>query len=222
MDKLNLNNITCVIVDGYWPANKNARVLNYCADLCDFHSVKLLSFEQPTIDYSYDFIKIPKLNYLEYSAFAIKELPKYIESDYALVLNHDGYIVDTKYWDNNFLNYDYIGAPWHAGTLPNARVGNGGFSLRSKKLLDRCMKDDFVLYPTNDDIMICSIYKELIEADGLKFAPVDIAAKFSYGGPVPEVNREWTECFGAHIGKPNYDFEKPMCESFVKLVFKDC
>ena len=221
MEKLNLKSITCVIIDGYHPANKNAKVLNYCANLCDFHSVKLLSFERPTIEYNHEFIQIPRLNYLEYSAFAIKELPKYIESEYALFLNHDGYIVDLKYWDENFLNYDYIGAPWQPGTLPNARVGNGGFSLRSKKLLDRCMKDDFVLYPLNDDVMICSVYKDMIEADGLKFAPVEVAARFSYGGPISEVQREWTECFGAHIGTPNHDFEIPMCKAFVDLVFKD-
>ena len=221
MKKLNLKNITAVIVDGFHPANKNAMVLNYCANLCDFNSVKLLSFEKPTVEYNFDFIQIPKLNYIEYSAFAIKELPKYIQSDYALVLNHDGYIVNLDAWDDNFLNYDYIGAPWHPKTLSNTRVGNGGFSLRSKKLLDRCMEKDFVLNGLNDDVMICSIYKDILEKDNLKFAPLEVAAKFSWGGHIPEIYRHWKECFGAHIGKPNVEVEHKMCNEFVNLVFKN-
>jgi len=217
MEKLNLKNITAVIVDGFNPANKNAKVLNYCAGLCDFHSVKLFSFEEPTVKYDFDFFKIPKINYLEYSAFVIKELPKYIESDYVLILNHDGYIVNIAAWDSNYLNYDYIGAPWHANTLSNTRVGNGGFSLRSKKLLDRCMKEDFVLNGLNDDVMICSVYKDLLEADGLKFAPLDIAAKFSWGGNIPEISRHWKECFGAHIGQPNAEVSNEIHKEFTNL-----
>ena len=114
--KLNLKNITAIIVDGFNPANKNAEVLNYCADLCDFHSLKLLSFEKPTIKYDYDFCHIRRINYLEYNIFVVKELPKHIESDYALVMNHDGYIVNTDAWTDDFLKYDYIGAPWHRNT----------------------------------------------------------------------------------------------------------
>lgn len=221
MNKINLKNITAVIVDGFNPANKNAKVLNYCANLCDFYSVQLFSFEKPSIPYDFEFFKIDKINYLEYSYFIIKEMPKQIKSEYVLILNHDGYIVNINAWDNNFLNYDYIGAPWHPKTLSNARVGNGGFSLRSKKLLNRCMKEDFIIHQLNDDVMICSVYKDLLESDGIKFAPLDIAAKFSWGGHIPEMYRDWKECFGAHIGKPNFEVEYKMCNEFVNLVFKN-
>lgn len=221
MDKLNLKNITAVIVDGFNPANKNAKVLNYCANLCNFYSLQLFSFEKPSTPYNFEFIEIGKINYLQYSEFVIKELPKYIKSDYVLILNHDGYIVNINAWDDNFLSYDYIGGPWHPGTLPNTRVGNGGFSLRSKRLLDRCMKEDFTLHSLNDDVMICSIHKNLLELDDIKFAPLEVAAKFSWAGHIPEIHRDWKECFGAHIGKPNYEVEYKMCNEFVNLVFKD-
>jgi hypothetical protein len=222
MSKLNLKNVTAVIVDGFNPANKNAKVLNYCANLCDFYSLQLFSFEKPTIEYPFEFFQIPRINYLEYSYFVIKELPKYIKSDYVLILNHDGYIVNVNAWNNKFLEYDYIGAPWEPGTLPNnARVGNGGFCIRSKKLLDRCMQADFQMYNMNDDVMICAINKNLLEKEGLKFAPLDLAAKFSWGGFIPEIERDWKECFGAHIGKPTYESEYERCQEFVNLVFKD-
>jgi len=218
MNKLNLKNVTAVIIDGFYPADKNAKVLNYCSNLCDFHSLKLFSFEKPKIEYNFDFFEIDRLNYLEYSLFAIKELPKYIESEFALVLNHDGYIVNVNAWDNNFLKYDYIGAPWLENTLPNARVGNGGFSLRSKKLLDRCMKEDFIIKPLNDDVMICSVYKDLLENDGLRFAPVELAARFSWGGSIPEFHRNWNEAFGAHMTRPNAQVSHEMLKDFINLI----
>lgn len=218
MAKLNLKNITAVIIDGFNPSNKNAKVLNYCASLCDFYSLQLFSFEKPTVPYNFEFIKIGKINYQEYSSFIIKEMPKYIKSEYVLVLNHDGYIVNTDCWDNNFLNYDYIGAPWLPNTLPNARVGNGGFSLRSKELLDRCMKEDFMVNGLNDDIAICSVYKDLLENSQLKFAPVDLAAKFSWGGYIPEIHKDWKNCFGAHISRPNNQVTQQMYDEFTNLV----
>ena len=205
MNKLNLNNVTCVIVDGYNPANKCAQVLNYASKLCDFHSIKLFSFEQPTIPFNFEFIKIDKMTHIQYSIFMIQNLPKYIESEYVLIMQNDGYIVDINKWDNDFLKYDYIGAPWHPGTLPNTRVGNGGFSLRSKKLLQSCLHQDFIMQPINEDITICSLNKDLLELNGLKFAPIDVAAKFSWGGDIPEINRNWNDCFGAHMTN-NQDF----------------
>jgi hypothetical protein len=38
---------------------------------------------------------------------------------------------------NDFINYDYIGAPWYTKFNLNSNVGNGGLSIRTKKL---CVK----------------------------------------------------------------------------------
>ena len=36
---------------------------------------------------------------------------------------------------NDFINYDYIGAPWNTKFNLNSNVGNGGFSIRTKKIM---------------------------------------------------------------------------------------
>jgi len=60
-----------------------------------------------------------------------------------LLVQPDGFVINPDKWDNQFFEYDYIGAPWEQ--VPHSyldpwgkphRVGNGGFSFRSKKLLD--------------------------------------------------------------------------------------
>ena len=79
-------------------------------------------------------------------------LNNYIDSDFVLIIQDDGHIVNPHLWDNEFLNYDYIGAPWpnnkkwknrfskydekvSSNIIRNFNlnnIGNGGFSLRSK------------------------------------------------------------------------------------------
>ena len=46
-------------------------------------------------------------------------------------------MLDGAAWRPEFLDYDYIGAVW-PHVLDKYNVGNGGFSLRSKALLEAC------------------------------------------------------------------------------------
>jgi hypothetical protein len=61
-------------------------------------------------------------------------------------------------------------------------VGNGGFSLRTKKILDVMKTTHFpFLSNVNEDVQICRYYrKELEEVYDLKFAPQSLASLFSY------------------------------------------
>ena len=66
-----------------------------------------------------------------YSRFMLRDLHRHIATSHALCVQWDGYVLDPARWDREFLEYDYIGAPWpHFGDA--MRVGNGGFSLRSR------------------------------------------------------------------------------------------
>ena len=49
-------------------------------------------------------------NISEYNNFMLK-IGEYIESDFALVVQDDGHIVNPNNWSDEFLAYDYIGAP---------------------------------------------------------------------------------------------------------------
>ena len=85
--------------------------------------------------------------------------------------------------------YDYIGAPWSEGaTPPDQRVGNGGFSIRSRRLLEALRDPELDYDPTRgEDQLICHTLRPVLEArHGIRFAPLDIAQRFSFerDGPV--------------------------------------
>ena len=89
-----------------------------------------------------------------YNKFCIKELSKYINTSHYLIIQHDGFVINPQAWDDEFLEYDYIGSPWNDGNAKLAdidekyKVGNGGFSLRSKRLGDVCLNYPFDEYET--------------------------------------------------------------------------
>ena len=153
-------------------------------------------------------IIIPELDYKEYNEFVAMKLWQYIGSDYVLLVQNDGYITDGSLWTNEFLKYDYIGAPWPipqdettyrtpSGRL--SRVGNGGFSLRSRKILRAPIllglefTDNGTGFP-HEDGFLCVHSRDFLEQNGIRFAPVELAARFSTELTVPET----VKSFGGH------------------------
>ncbi len=122
-----------------------------------------------------------------YSQFVIKELGKYITTDYALVVQWDGFIIDGTAWANEFWDYDYIGAKWPHLT-GDFRVGNGGFSLRSKRLLNALNDPAIALNADeNEDEAICVRHREWLETKyGFAFADERVADRFAFdvGRPI--------------------------------------
>jgi len=113
----------------------------------------------------------------DYSRFMVKSLADHTRTRFALVVQYDGYVLDGRRWEAAFQDYDYLGAPWGRPS----RVGNGGFSLRSQKLL-RALRDPRIaenLVP--EDLAICETYRSLLENEhGIRFAPPEVAARFSF------------------------------------------
>lgn len=119
----------------------------------------------------------------DYSRFMIRELGSHLSSDHALIVQWDSFIVDTTAWDPAFLDYDYIGAPWPGKTQP---VGNGGFSLRSRKLLTALQDSDITeIFP--EDQAICEHYHKLLsQRYGIRFAPLEVARRFAFELEAPQ------------------------------------
>lgn len=133
-----------------------------------------------------------------YNKFVMKDIYRYIGTDHILLFQNDGYIRNVDAWDENFLKYDYIGAPWPWESYKNHPVGNGGFSLRSKKLCNILANDLLIEAAAPEDVQICIHYRDyLINNYDIKFAPVDVASKFSV-----EWHDKYSNQFGFH-GKWN-------------------
>lgn len=123
-------------------------------------------------------IAIPDLKSInDYSHFMLKELNQYIQTPHVLVVQWDGFVTQPEFWRSQFLDYDYIGPPWYHGGSPGL-VGNGGFSLRSKRLLQALSQLDFARDEPEDTAICVSHRQELEHRFGIQFAPLALAQEF--------------------------------------------
>lgn len=113
-----------------------------------------------------------------YSQFMLRGLGQWVETPHILTVQWDGFVTDPNAWDPTCLDYDFVGAPWpHFG--PQAVVGNGGFSLRSKRLLD-ALEQLPIKHDEPEDVAICRTWRgDLVEHHHIRFAPPDLAQTFS-------------------------------------------
>ena len=119
-----------------------------------------------------------------YSAFVLRGLAGMVTTSHALVVQWDGWVSDAAAWDPAFLEWDYIGAPWPRpdAAAGEVDVGNGGFSLRSRRLLDALAGPDFAPVPgIAEDVLICRTWRRTLEREhGIRFAPAAVATRFAY------------------------------------------
>jgi hypothetical protein len=120
----------------------------------------------------------------DYSAFLLDKLADHVRTEHCLVIQWDGFVIDADRWDDRFLDYDYIGAPWPQFS-DGHDVGNGGFSLRSRKLLEACRSPGFV--PSHpEDVAIGRMNRDFLERDcGIRFADGATAASFAFERSAP-------------------------------------
>jgi hypothetical protein len=120
----------------------------------------------------------PMRSRVDYSRFMLRDLADRISTSHALCVQWDGFILNGDAWEPEFLEYDYIGAVWpHFSDAYN--VGNGGFSLRSRRLLEACTDLPFEGHEA-EDVLICRVHREELEKRGLRFAPESVARRFSF------------------------------------------
>jgi hypothetical protein len=125
---------------------------------------------------------------MDYSRLMLLEVPKYIQTDFFMVAQYDGFILDGAAFSQDFYNYDYIGAPWPSSAYPYFCVGNGGFSWRSRRMaLAAAGMADFWNEIEPEDEFISRIARVALEArHGCRFAEVETAKRFSSELVLPE------------------------------------
>lgn len=120
-------------------------------------------------------------------------------------MHADGFVVHPEMWREEFLDYDYIGAPWplppegdtttyrdRDGNI--CRVGNSA-GIRSKRLMDFPKKAGIPwegeyaygrMWYYEDGFICCKI-RHLLEAEGMRIAPLSVAKYYSHEKMIPEV-----------------------------------
>jgi Protein of unknown function (DUF5672) len=180
MERLALPNVTlCAATSVNLAATLTA--LRRCLDQCEFGAA-LLFTDQPVPDppVGLEVIAIDRLaSARAYSRFVLADLPPYITTSHCLIVQWDGFILRRAAWDRGFLSFDYIGAPWPQFDDDHT-VGNGGFSLRSKRLMGAC-RTIAAAEDHPEDVAIGRTHRTRLERDfDLRFADPDTAARFSY------------------------------------------
>jgi len=209
---INLQSVTLIAIDGVGNNNFITKAIQLSKNNINFFKCLLLSpnkFYENSQDI--EIIQIDKMTYYEWNRFMIKEIYKYVNTSHYLFIDSDGFVINGNLWNDEFLKYDYIGAPWiyslHIFTnvvdekikqRPREQinlVGNGGFTLRSKKLANEmlnCLDDRF----QPEDVYICQNNYDYFISKDIKFAPITIANIFAQD---PLLNLSST--FGFHGNK---------------------
>ena len=120
----------------------------------------------------------------DYSRFMLKRLLHHVDTPHVLVVQWDGHVIHPDGWQPAFLDCDYVGARW-PWFDDGHDVGNGGFSLRSRKLLE-ALQDSRVELDDAEDLTIGRRFRTLLENDhGIRFATADLANRFSFEAAYP-------------------------------------
>jgi len=222
---LNLSNVTAICVDGTPEGNRNFRLVEIIKNMktrIKFHDIFYFSHVNPKCEELCSIIPIQKIQSLsEYSGFVILNLPNYIKSEFCMIFHDDGFPINLHLWRNEFLNFDYIGAPWGSSCSPpvfphnyyNNEVdgGNGGFSIRSNRLMqygkeiaDKISgKITMQEYVSNggwihEDGYFCYQIRPFLKKMGIKYAPYQISKQFALETNLDDSSNNIEEVFGFH------------------------
>jgi len=189
-----LPDVTLIAVTGrditaHWQA------LNKSSKDIEFGDIKLIEKHFDSID--------------DWSKYIVFNLTDHINTKFALLIHADGYVINPQVWNPDWLNYDFIGAPWPLPTDSFSyrdtkgviqRVGNS-VSLRSKRLLDLPKKIHMEWKSFhgfyNEDGFISVNMRHVFEENGCTFAPLDVAVHFSKEHTIEE-NKDIDKTFCFH------------------------
>lgn len=144
-----------------------------------FGACKLFTDARPeNLPSGIELVSIPRLrSAADYSQFILSGMVDHVDTSHCLVAQWDGHVSQSANWRAEFLDCDYIGAVWPQFD-DGHQVGNGGFSLRSRRLLQVCREPEF--QPSHpEDVCIARHNRRWLEGRGMRFADVALAQAFS-------------------------------------------
>ncbi len=213
-----LPNVTLISYDNVDDPSRTLRALHYSSREIKFADVVLVCRIRPdgvngtTIQKVHEKGRAAATNWHAYGVM------NYVQTDFALCIHHDGYVINPQAWRDDWLQYDFIGAPWPASSHPChpgksesvGRVGNDGFCLKSRAFMEACheMRSLFIAgtkrppdrfgQELGSDTFYCQHQRPALEQRGITFAPVEVAADFSWETNIEEIPGDRPGAFGFH------------------------
>ena len=197
--KLQLPNVTLMALTSV-KVMETVKAMKYSMRGIDFGDCVLVTHRRPLyLPRSIRYAKTARLeNIDDFNYQMLYEMGKYVHTDFVMLVHYDGFVVHPEMWQDAFLDYDYIGAPWPVrdddfsyrdihGNI--CRVGNS-VGIRSRRLLDFPKEAGIPFEPDhgfyNEDVLLCCTNRHLLEAAGLRIAPLEVAKYFSHENMLPE------------------------------------
>ena len=175
--KLRLPDITLVMIETQSPALARLAMEDSMRDV-EFGDTIAFT-DQPIAVAGTRWVKVPKWPSVAVcTLFMWYQLPNYIKTKWAILIQWDSWIVNADCWTDEFLDYDYIGAPWWHDD--NLNVGNG-CGLRSLALMRflQTNKERFPLSTYQEDHLIGRVYRPTLEQNGFRWPSEVLASRFS-------------------------------------------
>lgn len=178
-----LNNVTLVMQETMYH-DLARRSLEYTLDRCEFAEV--VTFSNQDILPGARRVHIEHFSSLhDYCEFMLRSMLPHINTEFMLFQQWDAMVHDATAWQDRFLDYDYIGARWPFWP-EGINVGNGGFSLRSRRLLEALQDPIIQMQPHNrhaehEDQLIGMEHRAyLANKYAIKYPHSELARQFSY------------------------------------------
>ena len=109
--KLNLDDVTLVLASSVCPELCEMS-LNTCLDHAEFGEIIVASDNFLVLHENYRFFHAEFNDVEAYCDWLLHELPSKLRTKHFLVVQWDSWIINPAAWRPEFLEYDYIGAPW--------------------------------------------------------------------------------------------------------------
>ena len=194
--KLDLSAVTLLMIETQ--CHKLARMaIDDCLKVAEFGDIIVASD-------NFNILRIPGAQHIRVENWSHKigycrclwnDISRYVKTPQCLIIQWDSWIINPLAWQEQFLSYDYIGSPWRYND--NMNVGNSGFSLRSKKLMDFLYnnREKYPCTSSQEDNLVSRKYQpDIIKDDpSIRWAPEKVAHEFSF-----EINQQCLEPFGYH------------------------
>jgi hypothetical protein len=173
---LQLPDITLVAFDGTCPELTKLAIVD---SLAQIEPAETLVFSPEPIEVEgTKWTKTPSwTDRLDCSRFLWYELPFIVSTKFILFIHWDAWVIDATQWRPEFLEYDYVGAPWWYNDGLNVGFG----TLRSVRLM-RYLAENRERFPLGhpEDDLLCRHYRPALEQAGFRWPSEQVASQFMF------------------------------------------